>query len=601
MQTTIDGKRAGPAFSRVILALAATLASVICVAAHAQTDATLASPTGAAATQIRMRIREGHQPRLRWPEFPHYQAEMEALYAPGGYQPLWVENGKPRRQAGEAIEILRQAETRGLPVEEFDLSYLEEGWRNVASSTPVSGEDLGDLDAATSLLFMRHLSNLHSGRINPGTLSHGLDLPPKKYDLAAAVRRALEGDRLSLAVEEAEPRLQQYIALKAALQRYRDLAQTPNVGPLPVKGKLRPGDRYPAVKDLDRLLRMLGDLGNPAGPDSSAAAGSEAPARRSPAAAPVAAPVAAPLADLVYGGELVTGVKHFQERHGLSPDGIVGPATWKQLNQPLARRVRQIELALERLRWLPDTESGPLVIVNIPSFRLYVFDSIAADASPTLLMNVVVGKAGLSGTPVFADRIRYIMFSPYWYPPRSIIKDEILPGIARDSKYLDSHDMELVPGTSDESRALEASPENLKRLRTGRAWVRQRPGPRNSLGLVKFVLPNSHDIYLHDTPSRSLFARERRDFSHGCIRVQNPKALAAFLLRDQPEWTPEAIDKAMLAGQPRRVDLKAPVQIYILYATAVARSDGAVLFYDDIYGQDQELDRALLEGEPYGR
>jgi murein L,D-transpeptidase YcbB/YkuD len=148
---------------------------------------------------------------------------------------------------------------------------------------------------------------------------------------------------------------------------------------------------------------------------------------------------------------------------------------------------------------------------------------------------------------------------------------------------------------------LETTPENLKRLRTGRIWVRQRPGPRNSLGLVKFVFPNSHDIYLHDTPSRSLFARERRDFSHGCIRVQDPKALAQFLLRDQPEWTREEIEKAMGAGSAKRVNLKVPVPIYILYATAVSRPDGAVLFYDDLYGQDQELDRALLEGEPFPR
>ena len=593
MQITSDPRSAGAGFFAVLLALAVTLPCAVCLAAQARADTVHTDRADSAATQIRMRIREGHLPRLRWPEFPHYQVEMESLYASGDYQPLWTENDKPRRQAGEAIEILRQAETRGLPVEEFDLTYLEEGWRRLASATPLSGQDLGDLDAATSLLFLRHVSDLHNGRINPGTLMQGLDIVPKKYDLAAAVRRGLEEDSLSVVVEEAEPHLQQYRMLKAALERYRALAQSPHRTSLPITARLRPGDRYAAAGDLDHLLRKLGDLGSGTGADTSASpAGGVRVRGDSVAASPVG---------LRYGGELVNGVRSYQERHGLIPDGVIGPATWKALNQPLARRVRQIELALERLRWLPDLEMAPLVIVNIPSFRLYLFDSVALDARPALQMNVVVGKAGLSGTPVFADRIRYVMFSPYWYPPRSIIKNEIVPGIARHSNYLDAHDMELVPGTSDESKALETNPENLKRLRTGRAWVRQRPGPRNSLGLVKFVFPNSQDIYLHDTPSHSLFARERRDFSHGCIRVQDARALAEFLLRDQPAWTHDEIDKAMRSGKARRVNLMTPVPIYILYATAVSRPDGAVLFYDDLYGQDQELDRALLEGEPYAR
>lgn len=582
-----------PAFLFVALALATVLVSVVSPAAHTEADSVDTNLAGSAAGHIRMRIGDGHEPRLRWPEFPDYQVEMEALYAPGGYQPLWTEHGKPRRQAGEAIEVLRQAESRGLPVEEFDLSYLDAGWRSLASGASMSGEELGDLDVATSLLLMRHLSDLHNGRINPGTLSHGLDLESKKYDLAASVRRGLEEDRISAVVEEAEPQLEQYRMLKTALGRYRALARSPHRASLPVAARLRPGDHYAAAGDLEHLLRMLGDLGTPAGVDTSAHPGGGTRARSDS--------MALPPAGRTYGGALVTGIRRYQERHGLSPDGIIGPATWKALNQPLARRVRQIELALERLRWLPDLGSAPLVIVNIPSFRLYVFDSIAPGARPALQMNVVVGKAGLSGTPVFADRIRYLVFSPYWYPPRSIIKDEIVPGIDRDSKYLVSHDMELVPGTSDESKPLDMNAENLKRLRTGRAWVRQRPGPRNSLGLVKFVFPNSHDIYLHDTPSRSLFARERRDFSHGCIRVQDPRALAEFLLRDQPEWTPEEIGKAMLAGSARRVNLTTPVPIYILYATAVSRPDGAVLLYDDLYGQDRELDRALLEGEPFAR
>jgi L,D-transpeptidase YcbB len=381
-------------------------------------------------------------------------------------------------------------------------------------------------------------------------------------------------------VRPAEPALFQRRALEDALSRYRELAKDPRLAVLPASGKLRPGDPYPGLAQLAYRLTAVGDL------PVDSTRGAEAPSDQAAGGG-------------LYAGRVVEGVKHFQERHGLQPDGIIGPATWKQLRVPMERRVRQIELALERLRRLPEMENAPFLVVNVPSFQLYGFESPVTQGRPLVQMKVVVGTAARSDTPIFSDRMRYIDFRPCWYPPRSIIRDEIIPDLAQKADYLDTHEMELVSGTSDASPALAATPENLALFRAGKLRVRQRPGPKNSLGLVKFIFPNSHGVYLHDTPSHSLFARDRRDLSHGCIRVQDPVALAEFALRDQPEWTRAKIIEAMNGTKSQRVNLRRPLPIYIFYATAVARLDGEIMFYDDIYGYDMALDRALLSGKPY--
>jgi L,D-transpeptidase YcbB len=522
-----------------------------------------------AATQIRLRIERGSLPSLRWPEFPYYSDEMERLYAPAGNQPIWLVDGKPRVQVEDVIRILREAGTRGLPVEDYDVDLLASGWDGIASGAISAAPDLADLDAATSLLLMRHISDIHIGRINPKNLGYGLEIEPKKYDLAALVRDGIDRNRLPQLIEEAEPQLYQYRALKAALEAYRTLAEDPTLVPPAEAGTLRPGDPYEAISQLAHLLKALGDM---------------------PADA---------IEKSTYTGTLVEGIKRFQARHGLTEDGVIGPRTWAHLRTPLRWRLRQIEMALERLRWLPEMPPGPLLVVNIPAFKLYAFDTPNAAGRPVLQMNVVVGKAARYRTPVFADRMRYVVFSPYWYPTRSIIRGEILPAIDRDPEYLAKSGMELVPSTSDDARPLPTTPDNIEKLRSGRITVRERPGDRNSLGLVKFIFPNSHNVYLHDTPSRGLFARERRDFSHGCIRLEKPLDLAAWVLRDQPEWSRERILEAMHAGTPKQVPLASPVPIYLLYTTAIARPDGSIVFYEDIYGFDEGLNEALLEGEPY--
>jgi len=261
-----------------------------------------------------------------------------------------------------------------------------------------------------------------------------------------------------------------------------------------------------------------------------------------------------------------------------------------------ADRVRQIELALERLRWLPPLGKSPFIAVNIPAFQLFAFDSAGGTGAPSVMMKVVVGKALETRTPMLFARMRYVEFRPYWNVPRSILLSEIIPALQHDPSYLRRHDMELViPGRGAAGDQVTA--DAIRRLRVDSLWVRQRPGPANALGLVKFVFPNTASVYLHDTPQSELFAMTRRDFSHGCIRVEDPAALAQWVLGDNPEWTPDSIAAAMSGSATRRVLLDRPLPVAVFYTTVVAMPDGTARFYPDIYGLDRELSEQLRSGE----
>jgi murein L,D-transpeptidase YcbB/YkuD len=259
-------------------------------------------------------------------------------------------------------------------------------------------------------------------------------------------------------------------------------------------------------------------------------------------------------------------------------------------------QVTRIELTLERWRWLPHQFTSSPVIVNIPAFRLYALSPNSDREADMLRMDVVVGDAYSHRTPVFSDALEYIVFAPYWDVPPSIANAELLPLARRDPHLLTVNHYEIVDAAG---RVLAPSAAALRAVSAGTARIRQRPGGTNALGRVKFVFPNEFNVYLHDTPVTAAFERSRRDLSHGCIRVAQPFALAQWLLRAVPGWDSTAIAGAMRERSPRRVDLPHPVPVHILYATAVAREDGTVLFYDDIYGLDAELLELLRRGYPY--
>jgi len=287
-------------------------------------------------------------------------------------------------------------------------------------------------------------------------------------------------------------------------------------------------------------------------------------------------------------------VKNFQIRHGLNADGVLGTSTQAALRVPLTWRVRQIELALERLRWLPHLGAERFVAVNIPMFHLWAWDSIPTNGAPLFGMDVIVGRSLDTQTPVFVEEMRYIIFRPYWNVPSSIVKHELLPALERDPDGLAQRDMELVAGGGDDARPVQLTGDTLAQLREGRLRLRQRPGPKNSLGLVKFVFPNDENVYLHGTSAPQLFHQTRRDLSHGCVRVEDPVALAAWALQGQDEWTPDRIRTAMNATQSRRVNLARPIQVILFYLTAVVMpEDGTVRFAEDVYHHDTRLDKAL--------
>ena len=543
--------------------------------APAATSATLAPEARAeAAAAIREILSAGRHPSLSHPGFARDQDEMASLYGPD-CAPVWLEGSRPGDAARTVIDVLGEADTRGLSPEDYDVRRLERWWAGAGSAGGLAPAELGRFDAALSLLYMRHISDLRIGRVDPKTVKTAFDVKPRTLELADVVRDAIARGRVRTAVEEAEPPLELYRRLKEALPRFRQLATDASLGPVPEVRKLGPGDEYAGAPGLSRLLVALGDL--PGDAVSVPAADGAAPR---------------------YEGALVDAVRRFQDRHGLTADGVVGKGTFARLNLSMARRVRLIELALERLRWAPVPADGPLIVVNLAAFRLWAVDRAAGVSRPALTMKVVVGRALRTETPVFGEELRYLVFRPYWNVPASIARSETLPAARREPGYLAAHDMEIVDGDRDDSPVVPPTPENLGRVGPGGLRIRQRPGPQNALGRVKFIFPNNANVYLHDTPSPGAFRLDRRDLSHGCVRLADPAALAEWLLRDVPGWSRERIEKAMREDAPQQVNLRAPVPVLLLYVTAVVDAQGQAAFFEDIYGHDRRLDALLRGGEP---
>jgi murein L,D-transpeptidase YcbB/YkuD len=292
----------------------------------------------------------------------------------------------------------------------------------------------------------------------------------------------------------------------------------------------------------------------------------------------------------------VEAVKNFQRRLGRTADGRINAQTLADLNVPLATRIRQMQLTLERWRWLPLSYQHSPVIANIPEFHLRAYDE---NFKIALQMNVVVGKAYGHDTPIFSDTMEYVVLRPYWSVPYSIARAEFLPKLARDPDYLAKKGFEVVDSRQQVVASGTISNEVLEQLRAGKLFIRQTPGPKNSLGLAKFIFPNNYDIYFHDSPEQELFAKSRRDFSHGCIRLERPADLAVWVLRNNPGWNMDRVRATMNGTTTQQVNLAHPIPVLIVYATVIVTEDGVVHFYDDIYGHDADLEKVLVKGYPY--
>jgi murein L,D-transpeptidase YcbB/YkuD len=474
--------------------------------------------------------------------------------------------GAPSPVSRDALALLARAADDGLDPADYDSVGLERLADGLVAARPPLAEDVASFDMTLSASVLRHFRHLHLGRIDPRTLGLRLNVPVDEHDFVNVLLTAMASGLVAKTAADLAPALVQYHALRSALTRYRALSFDRSLGPLPeLRAAVHPGDRYAGVARLHRRLVALGDL-----------------------------PPGASLDAATYEGPVVEGVKRFQVRHGLDPDGVLGKATYAALSVPLLSRARQIELALERLRWLPDLGDERFLALNIPMFHLWAWDSIPPDGAPLFGMRAIVGRALRTETPVFVEEMRHVIFRPYWNVPSSILRQEILPIVGRDPDYLRRQNMEIVRGGGDAAPPVPATPENVELLRKGSLRLRQRPGPRNALGLVKFVFPNNENVYLHGTPAQELFSRTRRDFSHGCVRVEDPVALASWVLKDQPEWTRDRILAAMSGADSQSVQLARPIRVILFYTTAVVMpEDGAVHFSEDIYGHDRKLDQAL--------
>jgi murein L,D-transpeptidase YcbB/YkuD len=502
-------------------------------------------------------IAQARHPWARQPDFSPSADAVRRLYAPRAAAPLWLSAGRPSAAARAAIVQLLNAPELGLDPGEYDAALLD----SVAGRIPeLSPEERAHFDVLLTVDLVRLFGDVRYGRLRNHPLSGRPG--PAGPDPVRLVARTLAGDSLPRLVGTIEPELAQYRLLRAALARYRTLAADTSLGRLPAQF-VWPGSSYDSLTRLSRTLVALGDLSPDSVPTGTA-----------------------------YRGPVVAAVRHFQQRHALAPDGVLGPGTLAALDAPVAERVRAIELALERLRWVPPIGARRFLVVNIPAFLLVGFDSAAAPGPPAIAMPVVVGHALDRRTPLLFEQLRYVEFLPYWNVPRSILAGEIVPMLEWNPGYLRSHDMELV-GRGDRVLGDSVTPAVLRRLRRGELRVRQRPGPHNALGLVKFIFPNGENVYLHDTPRKELFEEAERDFSHGCISVADPPALAEWVLRARPEWTRDTVEAALAGTRTRRARLPKPMPVLVFYTTAVARGDGSVWFYPDIYGHDRELIEAL--------
>lgn len=518
-------------------------------------------------------LAEGEHPYTSRAELVREKATFEALYDRHDWQPVWSEGGSPTRSALAALSALRTAENYGLQGADYEANQiLYQLVDLVATPGAPRPERWAQFDLALSGAVLRFMTHLHYGRIDPKAVGFDITVSADRIDRLALLDELATSTDPKAVFARIEPPYEHYRLLKATLTRFRLLALEPGLTELPAFSvrSLKAGETYAGAAQLRHLLAALGHL----------------PQDR-----------IAPDTDVSLDPALVEALKLFQTLHGLAPDGALGRETFRQLTTPMTKRVEQIELTLERWRWLPRLETPP-IFVNIPQFRLFAFNTTEDREADMERMDVIVGRVyPNTQTPIFTEEMRYVIFRPYWDVPYSITTREMLPEMRANPRYLDQHNLEIVRGGGDDAKPVPQTPENLAALAAGTLRLRQRPGPDNALGLVKFMLPNAYNVYLHSTPAQGLFREARRAYSHGCIRVSDPVGLAEHVLRNEPGWTRERIEAAMNGSAPVRVNLSKPISVFILYGTAIVSEAGQVFFFEDVYGHDAKLAALLAQPE----
>jgi murein L,D-transpeptidase YcbB/YkuD len=490
---------------------------------------------------------------------------VRSFYEARNYQPAWSRNGR-LEQASTLMEAIEGSYVDGLTPGYYHLERLRSLVASAGQERPPSAIQLAHIDLLLSDAFITLGCHLSGGCVDPVAMKAEWFAGRRKVDVASLLEEALRKKRVRETLQRLHPVQAAYDNLKQALAKYREMSLRgawPQVtaGPL-----LKRGAQSERVVELRKRLEASGDL-VPAG--SSAG---------------------------LFDERLETAVLEFQRRHGLKPDGIVGPATVAAVNVPLEDRVRQIEVNLERLRWILGNTEQRFIIVNIADFRL---DAIENGKS-VLSMKVVVGKPFLK-TPVFTAKMTYLIINPVWNVPDSIARKEILKDIKKDPLYLAKEDMKVLRGWG--SREEEIDPGAVDWSHITPSFLpyrfRQEPGARNPLGRIKFMFPNQFDVYLHDTPAKGLFSQDVRTFSHGCTRIEKPLELAEYLLKDSPDWSREKILAAIEDGKELEVRIPRPLNVHFIYLTAWVDGNDTLQFRNDVYGRDRVLSEALGEKPVY--
>ena len=646
------------------VALAITL-TVLASGCHRKRKTTSQPKSDAYADQIKQTVAQKQIKVMHWPDYADYQPLVQTFYDDRNYEVAWVgDDGQPTKQAQAFITAFQDAAAKGLNPDDFDASLWMGRIAKLAGKNQddIATFDAAMTVAVMRYISDLRIGRVNPTHFNfdINAQSKKYDLPEFVSDNAVD---ADDVPKLIASVEpDSDQYRKTEDALRRYLDLVKRQGAA-NAQPLPTVAKpIAPGGQYPAADALEARLELEGDLpggdapapapepaatsvpasstapsggaGQPGsgagyGPgtqtsDAGASGGKVAAAKGAlthaysnaraktlaemgkvktkhgstapaSATAPAAAPVTPPKPPLTaYTAELADGVKHYQARHGITPDGKLSAATIASMNVPLSARTQQLADSLERWRWLPAQYVNAPLMVNLPEFVLRGF---GPDHAEQFKMRVVDGQVvGEHQTPVFVRDMKYVIFRPYWNVPNSIVKKELTGHIGKSGVgYLEQKGFETTDHSGKVVSATAAAVEH------GEVEVRQKPGPKNSLGLIKFMFPNEYDIYLHSTPQPELFERTRRDFSHGCIRVQHPDDLAVWVLKDTPgDWDLQKVQDAMNSGQDNhQVNLAKPIPIVIFYATAGVGEDGSVNFFDDIYKYDQSLDAVLAHGMPY--
>ena len=500
----------------------------------------------------------------------HESVALPDFYVRRLYRPAWSDRRGPTRLVDDLVSALRRADLEGLRPEDYHLAAIETLLAAVRADVRGGGAIAPDRWAELDLLltdaFLVYGSHLLAGRVNPETLQPEWVANRRGGDLAAVLETALASRDVAGTLATLAPPQRGFRQLREALVYLRAVAARGGWPAIPDGPTLKRGDHGPPVAALRERLRLGGDLGAAEGEDAE-----------------------------LFDEALEQALKRFQRRHGLTADGAMSGATRAELNVSAERRVEQVELNLERWRWLPQDLGRRHIIVNIAAFELEVVE----DETAVLTMRVVVGRP-YRRTPVFSDTMRYLVLNPSWYVPRRIAVEDLLPKVKRDPSYLARQRLRVLQGWGAEAREVDPATVDWSAITPARFPFRltQDPGPLNALGRIKFMFLNKFNVYLHDTPARPLFEETERDFSSGCIRVERAIELAEYLLRQNPRWNREAIRRALDEGEEQAVPLTQVMPVHLLYWTAWADQDGTIQFRRDINGGDGPLGEALRAPPP---